>query len=126
MDKISKGVALVNVDGMSFSGAVGKTIEGDQHPLSAGESVVLFVRPESLTLAKDTKTTKNKFSANIETIEFEGNVKNIYLKTSTKKSIRFSVPSVFDTSGLNPGTKIDLAFSSESAIVLPNGPLALD
>jgi hypothetical protein len=36
------------------------------------------------------------------------------------------VPSVFDTSGLNPGTKIDLAFSSESAIVLPNGPLALD
>jgi hypothetical protein len=36
VDKISKGVALVNVDGMSFSGSVGKTIEGDQHPLSVG------------------------------------------------------------------------------------------
>ena len=126
VEKISKGIAQVNVDGTSFSGTIGKTIEGDQHSLGVGESVIIFVRPEYLSLAKDTKTLTNKFSANIETIEFEGNLKNIYLKTSTKKSIRFSVQSVFDTSALQPGTSVDLAFSSESAIVLPNGPLALD
>jgi spermidine/putrescine transport system ATP-binding protein len=126
VEKISKGIAQVNVDGTSLSGTIGKTIEGDQHSLGVGESVIIFVRPEYLSLAKDTKTLTNKFSANIETIEFEGNLKNIYLKTSTKKSIRFSVQSVFDTSALQPGTSVDLAFSSESAIVLPNGPLALD
>ena len=53
-------------------------------------------------------------------------LKNIYLKSSKNKSIRFSVPSVFDTSDLTPGSRIELSFSAESAIVLPSGPLALD
>ena len=77
-------------------------------------------------MAKGTKAPKNKFSADIEAIEFEGNLKNIYLKSSKNKSIRFSVPSVFDTSDLTPGSTIELSFSAESAIVLPSGPLALD
>ena len=53
-------------------------------------------------------------------------MKNIYLKSNKNKSIRFSVPSVFDTSDLTPGSTIELSFATESAIVLPSGPLALD
>ena len=126
VEKVSKGIAQVNVDGTSFSGSIGKTTVGDPHPVGVGDDVMIFVRPESLSLAKGTKAPKNKFSADIETIEFEGNLKNIYLKSSKNKSIRFSVPSVFDTSELIPGSTIELSFSAESAIVLPSGPLALD
>ena len=116
----------MDVEGTSFSGSIGKTTVGDPHPVGVGDDVIIFVRPESLSLAKGTKSPKNKFSADIETIEFEGNLKNIYLKSSKNKSIRFSVPSVFDTSELIPGSTIELSFSAESAIVLPSGPLALD
>ena len=126
VEKVSKGTAQVNVDGKSFSGAIGKTTAGNLHNIGVGDEAIIFIRPESLNLAKDTKAPTNKFSADIETIEFEGNLKNIYLILSTKKSIRFSVPSVFDTSHLTPGSKIELAFSAQSAIVLPSGPMALD
>ena len=126
VEKVSKGIAQVNVEGTSFSGSIGKTTVGDPHPVGVGDDVIIFVRPESLSLAKGAKAPKNNFSADIETIEFEGNLKNIYLKSNKNKSIRFSVPSVFDTSDLTPGSTIELSFATESAIVLPSGPLALD
>ena len=41
-------------------------------------------------------------------------------------NVRFSVPNAIDTSELYPGKDVDLTFSSEKAIILPKGTLAVD
>ena len=62
----------------------------------------------------------------MKTIEFEGNLKNIYLNLDSNSNIKFSVPNAVDTSELVSDKEIELTFSSEKAIVLPKGSLAVD
>ncbi len=68
----------------------------------------------------------NIFSAKVTTIEFEGNLKNIYLKINSSMNVRFSVPNAVDTSKLSSNKEIELTFSSQKAIVLPKGALAVN
>ncbi len=68
----------------------------------------------------------NNFAANLNTIEFEGNLKNIYLSINSNMNVRFSVPNAVDTSELSSGKNIELTFSSQKAVVLPKGSLAVD
>ena len=72
------------------------------------------------------KKFENNFSAKLKTIEFEGNLKNIYLNLNSKMDVRFSVPNAVDTSNLSLNKEVDLTFSSSKAVVLPSGPLAVD
>ena len=62
----------------------------------------------------------------MHTIEFEGNLKNIYLKLNSDMNVRFSVPNAVDTSELVNGKNVDLTFSTQKAVVLPKGVLAVD
>ena len=41
-------------------------------------------------------------------------------------NVRFSVPNAVDTSELSNGKDIELSFSSQKAVVLPKGSLAID
>ena len=41
-------------------------------------------------------------------------------------NVRFSVPNAVDTSELSQNKKVELTFSSEKAVVLPKGSLAVD
>ena len=41
-------------------------------------------------------------------------------------NVRFSVPNAVDTSDLSTNKDVDLTFSSEKAVVLPKGLLAVD
>ena len=41
-------------------------------------------------------------------------------------SLKFSVPNAVDTSELSNNTDVELTFSSQKAIVLPKGALAVD
>ena len=68
----------------------------------------------------------NNFIAKVNTIEFEGNLKNIYLSINSNMNVRFSVPNAVDTSELSNGKDVELTFSSQKAIVLPRGSLAVD
>jgi hypothetical protein len=62
----------------------------------------------------------------VKTIEFEGNRKNIFLKSTENVDIRLSVSSGSGTTGLEPSKNVSLAFSQDNAVVLPTGALALD
>ena len=66
------------------------------------------------------------FTAKVNTIEFEGNLKNIYLKINSDMNVRFSVPNAVDTSELSSNKEVELTFSSQKAIVLQKGALAVD
>ena len=68
-------------------------------------------------------TKHNKYDGGIE---FEGNLKKIYLKMKSNMNVRFSVPNAVDTSELSTNKDIELTFSSKKAIVLPKGTLAVD
>ena len=86
----------------------------------------MFIRPESIFINNENNKLDNTFSANVTTIEFEGNLKNIYLKINSNMNVRFSVPNAIDTSELLSNKQVELTFSSQKAIVLPKGALAVD
>ena len=72
------------------------------------------------------KKLDNNFEAQLNTIEFEGNLKNIYLSINSNMNVRFSVPNAVDTTDLSANKDVQLTFSSEKAVVLPKGSLAVD
>ena len=86
----------------------------------------MFIRPESIFIKNENNELENTFFAKVNTIEFEGNLKNIYLKMKSDMNVRFSVPNAVDTSELLSNKEVELTFSSQKAIVLPKGALAVD
>ena len=86
----------------------------------------MFIRPESIFINNENNKLDNSFSAKVSTIEFEGNLKNIYLKINSNMDVRFSVPNAVDTSDLSNNKDVELTFSSQKAVVLPKGSLAVD
>ena len=49
-----------------------------------------------------------------------------YLNINSNMNVRFSVPNAVDTSELSNGKDIELSFSSQKAVVLPKGSLAIE
>ena len=116
----------IESQGQTFVAQSGKVDEKNKHNFSNGQDVIMFIRPESIFLKNQNNNLDNNFSAKVKTIEFEGNLKNIYLQMQNNMNVRFSVPNAIDTSELSPGKDVDLTFSSEKAIILPKGTLAVD
>ena len=86
----------------------------------------MFVRPESIFLKDQNNQADNNFTASFKAIEFEGNLKNIYMSIDGKQNVRCSVSNAVDTTDLPNSKKVELKFSSRDAVVLPVGPLAVD
>ena len=110
----------------TFVAKSGKTGDGKNHSFSTGQEVIMFIRPESIFIKNENTQLDNTFKARVNTVEFEGNIKNIYLKINSKMNVRFSVPNAVDTSNLSNNKDIELTFSSQKAVVLPKGSLAVD
>ena len=88
--------------------------------------IILFVRPESISIKNSKTQTQNSFSAQIDSIEFEGHLQNLFLTTGSGMKVRLSVPNAAETSHLIAGQTMDLVFSAQKALVLPEGNLAVD
>ena len=116
----------IESNGGQFSAKAGKVNEKQIHKFNKGEDVIMFIRPESIFIKNENNKLENNFSAKVDTIEFEGNLKNIYLSMHSSNNVRFSVPNSVDTSNISNGKNIDLTFSSQKAVVLPKGSLAVD
>ncbi len=125
---ISNDNDLVKVEthGNTFLAKAGKMNNDKKHRFTNGEEVILFIRPESIFIKNENNALDNSFSAKVNTIEFEGNIKNIYLNIGSQMNVRFSVPNAVDTSELSSNKDIELTFASQKAIVLPKGHLAVD
>ena len=123
---VDKNLVKVESKGNTFLATAGKINEKQNYSFSNGDEVIMFIRPESIFIKNDNNNLENTFSANVSTIEFEGNLKNIYLKMESNMNVRFSVPNAVDTSELSSNKEVKLTFSSQKAIVLPKGALAVD
>ena len=107
--------------------AENRKTQGSNPPLlSPGQKVILFVRPESVFIKNQKTSYKNKFSAKLDSIEFEGHLKNIFLTTKRGMKVRISMPNTEEIEKLEAGQNIDLTFSPQKAVVLPRGTLAVD
>jgi spermidine/putrescine transport system ATP-binding protein len=123
---IENDVVKVETQGNTFLATAGKINEKQNHSFSNGDEVIMFIRPESIFIKNENNKFDNTFSAKVSTIEFEGNLKNIYLKINSSMNVRFSVPNAVDTSELSSNKEVQLTFSSQKAVVLPKGTLAVD
>ena len=94
--------------------------------LNIGDEAISFVRPESLFIIKNGDKYENKFTARVENIEFEGNVKNFYASLSSGSKIKFSVANAIDTSEIEVNSQIELGFDASKSIILPKGALATE
>ena len=121
-----KDMVKVEFEGNTFLAKAGNIDVRKKHNFSIGEEVIMFIRPESIFIREKSNKLENNFKAKLKTIEFEGNLKNIYLNINSKMDVRFSVPNAVDTSQLSYDKDLELTFSSQKAIVLPKGSLAVD
>ena len=123
---VDNDLVRVESSGNTFVATSGKIDDNKNHTFTTGEEVILFIRPESIFIKNENTNLDNTFSATVHTIEFEGNLKNIYLKLNSDLNVRFSVPNAVDTSELVSGQKVNLTFSTQKAVVLPKGVLAVN
>ena len=123
---VENNMIRVESQGNTFLATAGRINEKQNHSFSNGDEVIMFIRPESIFIKNENNNLENTFSAKVNTIEFEGNLKNIYLKINSSMNVRFSVPNAVDTSDLSSNKEVELTFSSQKAIVLPKGTLAVD
>ena len=121
-----KDMIKVASHGHIFLAKAGNDREQKKHKFSQNEDVIMFVRPETIFMKNKTNGLDNSFKAQLKTVEFEGNLKNIYLSMNSEMNVRFSVPNVVDTSDLSTDKDVELTFSSQNAVVLPKSSLAID
>ncbi len=119
-------IVKVESEGNTFIAKAGKIDDQNKHTFNKGDEVIMFIRPESIFINNQNNKLDNNFVAKLNTIEFEGNLKNIYLSINPNMNVRFSVPNAVDTSDLSQNKNVELTFSSEKAVVLPKGSLAVD
>ena len=94
--------------------------------LNIGNEAITFVRPESLFIPRDGDSFDNLIDVNVESFEFEGNIKNFYATLKSGTRIKFSIPNAIDTSSISSGTKLQLGFESLKSSILPKAQLAID
>ena len=123
---VEKNLVKIETQGNTFFASAGKINEQKNYSFSKGDDVLMFIRPESIFIKNENNTFDNTFTAKVNTVEFEGNLKNIYLKMNSEMDVRFSVPNAIDTNELVNNKEVKLTFSSKKAIVLPQGKLAVD
>ena len=123
---VDNDMVKVESQGNTFIAKKGKIDDQNNHNFNIGDEVIMFIRPESIFINNQNNKLDNNFAAKVNTIEFEGNLKNIYLSINSEMNVRFSVPNAVDTSDLSNSKDVQLTFSSEKAIVLPKGSLAVD
>ncbi len=126
VEKINGNKIDVNVNGNIFTSNIGKKESGSLYKFHKGDNVILFARPESIYVRSEVNKFDNLFDAQVNNIEFEGNLKNIYLETKDGNNVKFSVPNAVDTSSISSKSILKLTFDSNKTVVLPKGTLALD
>jgi len=113
-------------DGNKFVADISGNDHKESKKLTVGQKIILFVRPESISIKNSKAKMQNSFSARIDSIEFEGHLQNIFLTTDSGMKVRLSVPNSESTSHLTAGQTMELTFSAQKAVVLPEGNLAVD
>jgi len=116
--------ALVDTNVGSIRGR--REATAGEHALKKNDMAFVFVRPESLKFANGEKFD-NTIGANIHTEEFEGNFWQVYMDVAGgDKRIKMSMVNDGGSPGHEPGADVNLGFSADLAVALPEGSLAAE
>ena len=121
LTEVSSNEATISTENGSFK----SYLNNSNGQFSIGDEVFLFIRPEALELAKN-GNFDNVIDINIDTFEFEGNIKNYFAKLGSNKKIKFSIPNSVDTSDIHSGSNIQIGFNKLNSVILKKGQLAVD
>ena len=113
-------------DGNKFVADISESTCHVSKKLAVGEKIILFVRPESISIKNSKAKAQNSFSARLDSVEFEGHLQNLFLTTDSNMKVRLSIPNTEEISHLNAGQNMDFTFSAQKAVILPEGNLAVD
>ena len=113
-------------DGNKFAADISSKDHQESKKLTVGQKIILFVRPESISIKNSKTKTQNSFSARLDSFEFEGLLQNLFLNTGSGMKVRLSLPNAEETSHLTAGQTMDLTFTAQKAVVLPESNLAVD
>jgi spermidine/putrescine transport system ATP-binding protein len=90
--------------------------------VKAGETAILFVRPESLKPGNH--GADSTLSSQVTSVAFEGNVTHVYLKGVAKKEITLTVGRHGGTEIPAQGAKTEIGYDPHMGLVLPAGNMA--
>ena len=94
--------------------------------LKVGDEAMVFVRPESLSIANGTSAGDNRLTATISNEEFEGQSYHVYLKGPNGAALKMSLVNSGQSRGASIGQDLTLAYDPKLAVALPAGELAGD
>ena len=123
VDSISDGIATVNTPEGLFTARCNRIADSK---VSIGDTVFVFVRPESLQFMNG-QTTDNQLTARVFHQEFEGNMWQIYLDVGlTGKRVKMSYVNDGSVDAQPRASDCTIGFSKHAAIVLPQGSVAAE
>ncbi len=111
------GDALIDT---AFGRLRGRNVRGMQ----AGQSAMLFVRPESMSFANGDAAGENVIESQVLHSEFEGSFFSVFLRGDGSKDIVMSMTNSGDLPTFREGDSTRVAFKAERALVLPVGEVA--
>jgi spermidine/putrescine transport system ATP-binding protein len=92
--------------------------------LGVGDDAMIFIRPEALSVTKNTSATNNHFKALVLNEEFEGQTFNVFLEGDGGKEMKMSLVNQGKARESAKGSSLTLEYAPDQAVVLPAGELA--
>lgn len=103
----------------------GRVATGAKGALSKNDEAMIFIRPETLSLADGNgRITNTQIAAQITNQEFEGQSFNIFLEAADGSELKMSAVNRGKADMPDVGSDVRLSFSADQAVALPAGTLA--
>jgi spermidine/putrescine transport system ATP-binding protein len=94
--------------------------------LKTGDQAMIFIRPESLSIANGAAQDDNRLTAMIANQEFEGQSYHVYLEGPKGAALKMSLVNSGQSRSGSIGDKLTLGYDPKVAVALPAGELAGD
>jgi spermidine/putrescine transport system ATP-binding protein len=120
---VSEDFAMVGTEFGDLRARIATAARGGLKP---GDRAMVFVRPESLSIANGLPPGDSRLTATISNEEFEGQSYHVYLKGPKGAALKMSLVNSGQSRSHSVGENLTLAYDPKVAVALPAGELASD
>lgn len=118
---VSKEHAVVATDVGELRARIATAARGS---LKAGDSAMVFIRPESLNIAESGAQDDHHLTATVSNEEFEGQSYHVFMETGDGSKIKMSLTNRGQAHKSSVGGTLTLAYDPDQAVALPSGALS--
>ncbi len=94
--------------------------------MKAGDDAMMFIRPETFSIAESGTQGDHFVTARVTNEEFEGNVFNIFMEGEGGKELKVSLPNIGQSFESHKSAPMTLAYDVKNAVIVPQGELATE